>query len=218
MERKIPLFEGECFHIYNRGVDKRKIFLDSHDYNRFIILLYLCNSNLPVDLQKIFREGRTFNEIFSIDRGDRLIDIGAWVLMPNHFHLLARQNCSDGLSVFMRKLCTGYSNYFNQKNNRLGALFQGRFKSEHASDDRYLKYLFSYIHLNPVKLIPGEENWKEVGIKNPDNASKFINNYEYSSLHDYRNETLFSSLVNKELFSSISDDLRDMVESVNNWL
>ncbi len=85
MNRKTPLIEGEYFHVYNRGVDKRQIFLDDHDYKRFLMLLYLCNSTESVDIQALFNGGRTFVDMFDLMRGSQIVDICAWVLMPNHF-------------------------------------------------------------------------------------------------------------------------------------
>ena len=123
------------------------------------------------------------NEIYNFDRGEQSVDIGAYCLMPNHFHILLTQTNSGDVSKFMHKLTTGYSMYYNNKYERTGALFEGKFKSEHANNDRYLKYLFSYIHLNPVKLI--DANWKEVGIKDKGKTIKFLEQFIYSSFQDY---------------------------------
>lgn len=219
MERKVPLIEGECFHIYNRGVDKRIIFQDIHDYHRFIMLLYLCNSVEAVDLQKLFREGRSFADMFKVPRKALLVEIGAWVLMPNHFHLALKVKTDGGLTLFMKKLCTGYSVYINKKYERSGSLFQGRYKAEHVSDDRYLKYLFSYIHLNPVKLISGEEKWKDVGLKDEKNAINFINKYEYSSFPDYLgNQRSYGSIIQKKYFSDTTIDFEEMIKDTFEWL
>lgn len=219
MERKIPLINNEIFHLYNRGVDKRKIFLDVHDYHRFIMLLYLCNSTQPVDIQKIFREGRTFTEVFELERDKKLVDVGCWVLMPNHFHLAVKSIEENGISKFMRKLCTGYSVYFNQKYQRSGSLFQGKFKSEHIDNDVYLKYIFSYIHLNPIKIIPGEENWKEVGLKNKENVKNYIEKYEYSSFQDYIGKgRLYKSIISKDIFSDTNDNFSEMIDEVKDWM
>ncbi len=85
--------------------------------------------------------------------------------------------------MFMQKLSTSYTMYFNTRYERDGALFQGRFKAQDANDDRYLKYLIAYIHLNPVKLI--EPKWKEFGVKNVRNVHVFLDKYPYSSYLDY---------------------------------
>ena len=103
--------------------------------------------------------------------------------MPNHFHILAKEVIEGGISKFMSKLSTGYSMYFNRKYKRSGSLFEGRFKIIHANRDEYLKYLFVYIHLNPIKLI--DPSWKEKGIKDMLKVEKYLASYKYSSYLDY---------------------------------
>jgi putative transposase len=105
----------EHYHIYNRGVDKRIIFHDSHDYNRFLILLYLCNSERPVNLDEQFRKGRAFTDIFRIERGSPIVAIGSCCLMPNHFHFLCKEIIEGGIQRYFHKVCTGYSMYFNTR-------------------------------------------------------------------------------------------------------
>ena len=160
---------GEFYHVYNRGTDKRKIFLSQADYQRFIILLYLANSNQPV---RIDLRRNSVEKLFEADRGKDLVDIGAYCLMPNHFHILLKEKVENGISLFMQKITTAYTMYFNKKHERSGVLFQGVFKSEHLATDNYLKYIYSYIHLNPVKLI--EPTWRENGIKNKLKVKKFL--------------------------------------------
>jgi putative transposase len=178
--RTISLAAGEFFHLYNRGVDKRTIYLDSYDHRRFVELMYLCNSSTAINMRDIHRDN---SSVFEFETGEPLVAIGAYCLMPNHFHILATPLVEGGLTKFMGKLGTGYSMYFNKKYKRTGALFQGRFKSEHASTDEYLKYLYSYIHLNPVKLI--DSTWKEKGIKDAAKSFDFAASFQYSSLSDY---------------------------------
>jgi putative transposase len=138
--------------------------------------------------------------------------------MPNHFHLLIKSNVDDGISIFLKKVCTGYSMYFNQKYNRSGTLFQGRFKSTFVSDDLYLKYLFHYIHLNPIKLIRGEENWREDGIKNFVKVKEFLNRYKYSSFTDYNRDTIFGNIINKVAFEGYEDSIENMIKTVYDYI
>ncbi|HMO82805.1 MAG TPA: transposase [Candidatus Paceibacterota bacterium] len=142
--------------------------------------MYLCNSSVPICYRDICRD---FSSVFEFDRDDQLVAIGAYCLMPNHFHILATPLVEDGISTFMEKIGTGYSMYFNKRNSRTGSLFQGTFKSQHADTDEYLKYLYAYIHLNPVKLI--DPTWKEVGIKDAVIAYDYAASFQYSSLPDY---------------------------------
>lgn len=182
MERKEKFEQGEFYHIYNRGVEKRTIFQNTSDYKRFMALLYLTNSDQTVEFRNNSSKS-SFDEIFKLDRGEPLVAIGAYCLMPNHFHLLLTPLVDGGISKFMLKLQTGYSMYFNKKNERVGALFQGAFKSEHISNDRYLQYLYAYIHLNPAKL--KNSNWKTQSKGFLNQIKKFISEYHYSSLQEY---------------------------------
>ena len=117
----------------------------------------------------------------------------------------------------MEKLATGYSMYFNKKHERVGPLFQGRFKAEHISRDEHLKYLYAYIHLNPIKLI--EPKWKEVGIKNKDRAFKLIRRYFYSSYEDYLGNTRpESKILSKEEFPKYFSKTHDFKTYIRDWL
>ncbi len=181
--RKIHFSLQEFYHLYNRGVEKRTIFLDNSDYKRFIELLYLANSSRAIDMRSIYEN---FHSIYEWERDAPLVSIGAYCLMPNHFHVLLTPLIDNGVTVFMGKLGTSYSMYFNSKYNRTGTLFQGKFKAQWAESDQYHKYLFSYIHLNPIKLI--QKDWKEQGIQDPQKALVYAKAYKYSSLQDYTTE------------------------------
>ncbi len=178
--RKVKFTIGEYYHLYNRGNSKQIIFHDKEDYNRFAALLYACNREDNIKADNLGKR----EDFFHLDPSNsRIVAIGAYCLMSNHFHILVKEVVSDGVTRFMRKLCTAYVMYYNKKYNRTGGLFEGKFKSEYAMSDRYLKYLFSYIHLNPIKLI--EPKWKEVGIRNIQGTKQYLKKYEYSSYCDY---------------------------------
>ncbi len=176
--RKVPFAFDEYFHIYNRGNSKQDLFRDNLDRERFQTLLFLANGTAPFVFREVVKEG-----VYDFERGEPLVYIGAYCLMPNHFHILLTPAIEGGVQMFMQKLSTGYSMYFNRKYKRTGVLFEGKFKSQHADSDEYLKYLFSYIHLNPVKLI--QSDWKESGIRDLGKTKQYLDEYKYSSLHDY---------------------------------
>lgn len=189
--RNTNLVEGEYFHVYNRGNGKIQIFHDTEDYNRFMKLLYICNSQKSFS----FRDSIVDQQIdaWDFDRGEPLVEICAWVLMPNHFHIILISHRSDlweagynPITEFMRKVSTAYVMYFNKKYKRTGALFEGKFKSKHVNKDNYFNYLFAYIHLNPVKLI--QSDWKEKGILDTNKALEFIQNFYFSSFQDFFGE------------------------------
>ena len=213
MERKIEFSIGEYYHLYNRGVEKREIFRGVRDYERFHKLLFVSNSKNPIIFRDI--EKMSFG---NIERGESLVAVGAYCLMPNHFHILVKEITQGGLTSFMGKLATAYSMYFNKVHERIGPLFQSRFKAEHVDRDEYLKYLFAYIHLNPVKLI--EPHWKEEGgIKESKKVQQYLSNYCYSSYQDYlgvdREESLILSGEDFPVYFEKTDDFK---EYITDWL
>ena len=212
MQRRINISLGEYYHIYNRGVEKRIVFETKSNYERFLKLLYLANNSSPFRFDEVKKI-----PISKIKRGKPLVAIGAYVLMPNHFHILVKEIVSGGVSQFMEKLTTGYSSYFNKLNNRVGSLFQGTYKAEHADNDEYLKYLFSYIHLNPIKLI--QYDWKEMGVKDIKNTKKFIDQFKYSSYPDYSGAKREEGIIlNKEVFPDYFLSKQDFKETISDWL
>ena len=213
MQRKIQFVPHSYYHIYNRGVDKRKIFLNDADYRRFLMLLYLCNSSEPVNIRDSYK-GLTFGEIMNVERKDVLVHIGAYCLMPNHIHLLISP-VGDNTSFFMQKLFTAYAMYFNKKNERTGRLFESAFKAKLINEDEYLKYLFAYIHLNPVKLI--EPRWKDDRIKNRSGAEKFLKNYNWSSYLAYAGDKN-DSIINKEAFPNYFQKPNEFNNFIKDWL
>ena len=167
--------------------------------------MYICNSTRSIELRKI---GENF------DRGETLVDIGVYCLMPNHFHILVHEKKEGGISKYMLKLMTSYSMYFNKKYKRTGKLYEGVFKSVHANTDRYLKYLYSYIHLNPAKLI--DKKWKEGKSKNTTKLLKHVFTYQYSSLREYT-ESKFK-IVNPNPFPVYFKKINEHKEELLEWL
>ena len=193
-QRNISFIEGEFYHLYNRGNSKQLIFLDDQDRDRFTKYLYLCNSKKNISFRDDIKGGKI--DAWDFEKGEPIISIGAWVLMPNHFHLFVtiplnlktpQPGCGEEneVSLFMRKLCGAYTRYFNKKYQRTGGLFESKFKAKVAVSDEYTKYIFSYIHLNPIKLIDRE--WKEKGIQNIEEAKNFLETYQWSSYCDFLN-------------------------------
>src|SRR3989344_5361141 len=130
--------------------------------------------------------------------GDKLVDIGAYCLMPNHFHLLVREKEDNGISQFMKKLLTGYPMYIN--------------------NDAYLKYLFAYIHLNPVK-INDPSGWKNKTIRRPETAKEFLTNYEYSSYPYYSGRARPSdSILNPKAFPDYFAKQKEFNEFIKDWI
>lgn len=213
MERKIKFEQGEFYHLYNRGVEKRTIFQSPSDYKRFMALLYLANSDKSIQFRNNFSK-TTLQEILEQERGERSVAIGAYCLMPNHFHILLTPLVDGGISKFMLKLQTGYSMYFNRKNERSGSLFQGVFKSQHIDSEIYSRYIYSYIHLNPIKL--KNQEWKTQSKNFLNKAKEFIIKYPYSSLQEYI--SLNYKIINPEPFPVNKEEICDYSTIVDDFI
>lgn len=211
--RKVNLVSGEYYHIYNRGNSKQKIFHDNEDYFHFMGLLYACNSINNFRADTIVK-GKSF---YDFEREKQIVSIGTYCLMPNHFHILITQKEEGDISKFMQKVLTAYVMYYNKKYQRTGGLFEGKFKSEHAKNDRYLKYLFSYIHLNPIKLT--QKDWKEIGIQNKKEALEYLQNYKYSSYLDYLGiKRIQNKILNIESFPKYFPNKKSFLGEIFEWL
>lgn len=202
-QRSQPFVKGEFYHIYSRGNSKQKIFLDDYDRDRI----------------------RKKIDAWEFKRGENMVSIGAWVLMPNHFHLyitisrdVRKQGFREnGITEFMHKLLTSYSKYFNKKYKRTGSLFESKFKAVHIEKDTQAKYLFSYIHLNPVKLV--DSKWKEEGIKDWKKVKAFLDNYKWSSYLDYKKVVRpENQILNLKDFPRYFRNIKDFDAEIKEWL
>jgi len=208
--RKITFVPGEYYHLFNRGNSKQKIFKNSDDYLRFIKLLYISNSEQSFKF-------RDMKDVYSKPRINQQVSIGAYCLMPNHFHILLAEKENGNISKFMQKLQTAYSMYFNIKYKRSGGLFEGKFKSEHLSSDIYLKYIFSYIHLNPLKIM--DSKWKENRRFNKQSAIHFLNKYYFSSYRDYRGEKRIENiLIDRNDFPDYFPTTKTFNNEIFDWI
>jgi len=199
--RKTEFANGEYYHIFNRGVDKREVFSDAKDYERFLLSMDLLNDEqegLMID----WRDYKKSNSEATVDaflklgfrKRDPLVEIVAYCLNPNHYHFILKQVKEKGIEKFMHKVGVSHSKYFNKKNKRSGSLFQGKFKSAHIDSNEYLLYLSAYV-----------------------NKNNFIHGYNkndgwpYSSLPDYlgkRNNVL----VNKDIILGQFENAKEYKE------
>ena len=151
--RKVDLENNEIYHVINRSIAKFCIYNNNADYQRFIDLIGFYNfKNLPTKYSyynrlKILEKQKI---IAKLNLYEKNVEIVAYCLMPNHFHLLLRQNTDNGISNFMRLVQNSYAKYFNTKYHRKGPLFESAFKVIHIESDEQLLHVSRYIHLNPV--------------------------------------------------------------------
>lgn len=211
--RKTQFEKGKIYHIYNRGVEKREIFLSDGDRWRFLQGLYLFNDesgslNLLYRLEQQkgamhFGILRDYMKQEGVERKP-LVRIMADCLRPNHFHLLLEEIQEDGISKFMQKLGVGYTKYFNTKYERVGPLFQGVFKAVLVDNDTQLQYLLVYINvINPGQEI--EPTLKEQGTQDVEGILKFAKEYPWSTHQEYlgkRDSIIMEKGIAENLFST----------------
>lgn len=143
--RKTKIAEGEFYHIFNRGVDKRNIFSDQEDVDRFFQSMLEFNVVDPIGsiYEHLRKKGKGINI-----QNSKLVDIVAFSFVENHYHFILNQISERGIEKFMQRLGNGYTKYFNNKNERSGVLFQGKYKAKHIDSDNYLLHLSAYVNLN----------------------------------------------------------------------
>ena len=159
--RKISFLNNEYCHIFNRGVDKRQIFLDDEDYWKFFDCVRDFNNDTEyeerLNVLGLNRHTAIGTELSSVhfrklgdflEKQEKIVDVPSYIFNPNHFHFILKQLRHEGISNFMHKIGTSYTNYFNKKYERSGALFQGPFKAIPIIDDEYFLWLIGYVNGN----------------------------------------------------------------------
>ncbi len=171
---------GEFYHIYNRGNAKNDIFINDEDFKFFLLRLR----------QNLFPDEDSNNRIQHLPKGS--FSLISYCLMPNHFHFIIKQNSEIPTSKLILKVCTSYSKYFNKKYERVGHVFQDRFKQVHINDNSYLIWLVAYVHQNP----------KVTGL------IKNLKDYPWSSYRDFLGER-GDNLCDKEIILSQFKNIKD---------
>jgi len=198
--RKDPLVQNEYYHIYNRGVDKRDVFLSNSDYSRFLLAMKLLNYKQDGLMHKwrdynITYPQKDFHEflVSHVENGKNLVEIVAYCLNSNHYHFILKQSCeNNGIKIFMQRLGNSYTKYFNDKNERSGALFQGRFRSARIEPNNFLR-MSVYVNCNSEihGLYPARSyRWcgfpEYLGTTNEKICSKAVIADDFRSPNDYK--------------------------------
>lgn len=180
---------GEHYHVFNRGVGKQIIFHDTQDYYRFLFLI-LCFQS-PVSFPQVGRAVSKFVKSRALDNmkdivDRRTVELVVFCIMPNHFHLIAKEVAEGGIVIYMQRVLTAYSKYYNTKYGRSGHVFQGPYRFVHIADDRQLLHLSAYIHRNCREL----RKWfrKE-------------DQYFWSSYQDFIKENRWGDLISPKIVS-----------------
>lgn len=176
MTLKREIAPGEYYHVFNRGAHKHNLFRDERDWARFLFLLLYCQAPVAIPNTKRFITPSAVASGFRVPlhfedeiEEKRLVELVAFCVMPNHFHLIVKEKEEGGISAYMQRVAVGYTMYYNTKYEASGHMFQGRYKTVHIADNDQLLYLSAYIHRNPREL----EKWR--GLEQA---------YPYSSLQD----------------------------------
>lgn len=219
--RKVPLVIDEFYHIFNRGVDRRTIFVDDDDALRFYVSLSLFND---VNFKNPGRtsvlhdlKGKDLVK-YAIERAKErvpLVHITSFTLLPNHFHLKLKQAVEHGISIFLHKLSSGFAHYFNKRHERSGRLFQGVFKSVLVERDAQLFHLPCYIHLNTLDMT--DLNWRDGGVIDWPRARRFMDHYKWTSHGVYMNKKQLLPVVNEQLVRQLYPSPERYLETLKTW-
>lgn len=169
--------ENEYYHVFGRGNNKEKIFIDDEDRARFLFLITHLQSPTKIYniswYTKSFLKNSTFStrdEKIKEIMKSRSIELIAFALMSNHFHLLVKNLADQILSVYMHRVLTAYGKYFNHKYKKRGHVFEGPFGAVHVKNNNQILHLSAYIHKNPKEIPEWEESYDK---------------YPHSSYQDY---------------------------------
>lgn len=216
---RAPIEVGNFVHVYNRGVDKRDIFLDEEDRARFYFYLGVLNHDQSVPTRAAtapirWCQGSTLtncvNEAFR--EQSPLVGLCAFALMTNHIHLVLREVRPGGVSKYMQRLSTAFTMFFNEKRERTGALFQGRFKSRIVEDEGYLWTLLNYVHCNPLDMLKNKN--KSVH----SSASEMLASYFWSSYAAYDDSSgVKLDFVSRKAVEEALGELGDYRDIINGY-
>jgi len=201
MPNRLALKQGHYYHLRNFGADGRLLFRVTADRERFLQLLYLCNSSSAV----VVRDIRDKHRLFGKQRGNSLTAIGAYVVLPDSFELVIYEHAQGGTSRFMQKLATGYSMYFNHQYGRSGRIFAGSYRARELVNQSDVVTAIAGVHLASLSRV--EPNWQEEGIADLLTAERHLAHYAYSSYIDYTKKgsaPIFSQNIGPSVSSAIS--------------
>ena len=203
----------ELYHALNRRVDGRTLFTDKMDYARFVHDLWEFNDITPVEnVRRRAANNQQLTDFVNPSIKQKLVEIHGWCLMKNHYHLLLSELVEGGISLFLRKVNVGYANYFNERHERQGTLFQGRTKKILIKREAHFLYILHYVHLNPLDYLKGAEDWRErsnYGIRSARAALKYLEAYPWSSYLDYSGAKNFPSILTVSLFADVHGNYKE---------
>ncbi len=206
--RKTEFAVGEFYHIYNRGVDKREIFMRPADMARFFRSMEMFNMLEPIgSIHENYYAKKKFGGLAAkSEKSGKLVNFVCYCLNPNHFHFILEQVAEKGIEKFMHRLSTGYTCCFNLKYKRSGGLFQGTYKAIHINSNEYLLHLSVYVNLNNevhnlgLGGLAAKSSWGEYSGSNKLKKLKFCSNKE-AVLGQFKNGEDYAKFARRSLES-----------------
>lgn len=206
--RTLSVTEGEYYHVCNRGMHKQKIFNNDHDRYRFLFLITHLQSpqtfaDISVEVKNFkntLRQHSVLTEVPNLGK-ERVVELVAFALMPNHFHLILKESKPGGISKYMQRIQNSFTKYMNIKNATSGHLFQGPYRIVHVEDNEQLLYTSAYVHLNCREL----KDYSEKPEK-----------YAWSSYQDYIIENRWKKLLETEMIMDQFASQKEYWDSVKN--
>lgn len=218
--RKIFFEENQPFHIVSRAVEERKIFENEEDCFRFIFQIHAANIGKPafklwkkdiIRAAKSLLAGEEVSSKLIIKEHPLLVYILDFSLVINHYHFYLVPNIENGVPIFMKKLNGGFAKYFNFKYGRRGSLFGSRYKSIPVQSEFQSDAVSQYVSIiNPLDVY--QRGWRDEGLKDLNEAFKFLENYQFSSFPDKigkRNSKIVASKEVLEKYCSTSNLNKD---------
>lgn len=204
------------FHVINRGVERRKIFLTQADYLRFVHNLQDFNNKEVAYLS--YPKRRRRSEVSPpTTEVDKIVDVLCWSILDNHFHNMIKERCRHGASRFAQKITGGYTMYFNPRHQRSGTLFQGRSKVIPVGSEAHFLHLPFYVLANPLDRF--QPKWREQGLKDINRAIEFLTTHRWSAFPDLVGKENFPDVINRKLFFELFDlNEKRFINEFKEWL
>ncbi|MEW5908143.1 MAG: transposase [Patescibacteria group bacterium] len=218
--RKEKFHPGEYYHIYSRTVLKVPEFKDYGNAKKLAQTFLVANSTNSTKTFDYIRKNINppFQKIMDmVSKGDKLVNILCYSIMPDHYHLLLEELREEGITDFIRKCNTSIAKYINIKTDRSGALFESKFKSKHIDSNNYLLHLSVYIHLNPLDFLSGRE-WRFNKMKNWENEKNKLLNHPWSSIRFFLDKNYNDEIISgTEIITEQFKDKKDYEFYLKDW-
>lgn len=218
--RKDKFIPGQYYHIYSRIIFNNPEFKDPKHAERLALNFWIANSTKSEEAFRYLRDNKNIQQVKIkeiLGRGEKIVDVLCYSIMPDHYHLLLREKKENGVYNFIHKCNTAIAKYINIRNNRRGPLFEGRFKSRRVDTNEYLLHLSLYIHLNPLDFLSGRE-WREHGIKEWNSIKAKLFKYPWSSLKVFLDGNSEDFIVSgTSIITRQFDDTTDYENFLRDW-